>query len=175
MRILAISGSLQAGSSNTAVLVAAADLAAAGVEVDRAVPVGDVPPFNPDLDGDGAPAAVTRLRAQLAAADGVLIATPEYAHSLPGSLKNALDWIVGSGELYGKPVAILSASPRPTGGALGRDALERTLGAQGALVVHSATVHIARNGAEPGLGHAQTRQAIGAALTALVDRAAAPA
>src|SRR5947209_6705715 len=141
MRILAVCGSLQARSSNLALLRTAHRVAPEGVEVVDAVSVGDVPHFNPDLDRDGAtPDEVTRLRAQVAAADGVLIASPEYAHSLPGVLKNALDWLVGSGELYQKPVAVLCASPRPTGCEHGRDAIERTLRAQGATVVVSATV-----------------------------------
>ena len=72
----------------------------------------------------------------------MLFASPEYAHSLPGSLKNALDWLVGSGELYEKPVAVLCGSPRPNGGVLGRQALEQTLKAQGAAIVVSATVAV---------------------------------
>jgi NAD(P)H-dependent FMN reductase len=143
MRILAVSGSLQARSSNSALLRTAHREAPAGVQVTDSVPVGEVPPFNPDIERDGpAPGAVDEWRAQVAAADGVLIASPEYAHSLPGSLKNALDWLVGSGELYGKRVAVLCGSPRPSGGVLGRQALEQTLRAQGATVVVSATVGV---------------------------------
>lgn len=113
------------------------------MEIVDSVSVGDVPPFNPDIERDGrAPAAVAILRSQIASADGVLVASPEYAHSLPGVLKNALDWIVGSGELYGKPVAVLCASPRPDGGVHGRAALEQTLRAQGAEIVVSATVGV---------------------------------
>lgn len=143
MRILAVSGSLQARSSNRAVLATAHRVAGEGVEVVDSVSVGDLVAFNPDIERDGdAPAPVTALRSQMAAADGVLIATPEYAHSLPGSLKNALDWLVGSGELYDKPVAVLCASPRPEGGVDGRQALEQALRAEGSRVVFSATVAV---------------------------------
>ncbi len=173
MRILALSGSLQARSSNKAVLATAHRIVPDGVDLVDAVSVGDVAHFNPDLDRDGAtPAGVTALRAQVGAADGVLIASPEYAYSLSGVLKNALDWLVGTGELYEKPVAVLCASPRPAGGAQGREALERTLGAQGARVVASATVGLvaADKGADEVRDPAAV-QAIAAALDALVTAA----
>jgi NAD(P)H-dependent FMN reductase len=170
MRILAVSGSLQAHSSNTALLHAAHRVVPDGVELVDAVSVGDVAHFNPDLDRNGAtPPAVTTFRAQVGGADGVLIASPEYAHSLSGVLKNALDWLVGTGELYGKPVAVLCASPRPAGGVYGREALERTLKAQGAVVVASTTVGVvaADKGAEE-LQDPAAVEAIAAALDALV-------
>jgi len=172
VRILALSGGLQAGSSNTAVVTAARELAPEGVEVVLAGSVGDIPHFNPDLDGDDPPSTVTELRAQLAAADGVLIASPEYAHSLPGSLKNALDWIVGSGELYGKPVAVLCASPRPNGCVHGRAAIEQTLRAQGSVILVSATVGVAAadKGADE-LHDPAAIAAVGNALAALVTSA----
>jgi chromate reductase len=112
MRILAISGSLRAASSNTAVLQAAAALAPKNSEVVFYEGLSHLPHFNPDLDGDKALSAVADFRSQLHAADGVLISSPEYAHGVPGALKNALDWVVGSGELVGKPVALINASPR---------------------------------------------------------------
>ena len=139
------------------------------MEVVDAVSVGDVPHFNPDLERDGhTPAAVATLRTQIRSADGVLIAGPEYAHSIPGVLKNALDWIVGSGELYGKRVAVLCASPRPGGCAHGRAAVEQTLRAQGAKIVTSATVAVtaADKGAEE-LRDPDALATVGAALAAL--------
>jgi NAD(P)H-dependent FMN reductase len=114
MRILAISGSLRARSSNTALLRAAAELAPEAVEVSIYGGLADLPHFNPDLDNGAVPSPVRDFRAQLQASDGVLISSPEYAHGVPGVLKNALDWVVGSGELYGKPVALINASPRST-------------------------------------------------------------
>src|SRR5258706_3771747 len=110
MRIIAISGSLRARSSNLALLRAATKIAP---EVQIYEGLASLPHFNPDDDEQGAtpPPAVAALRELLASADGILISTPEYAHGLPGSLKNALDWLVSDGALVDKPVAILSASP----------------------------------------------------------------
>lgn len=112
--LLAISGSLRGASSNTTALRALAALAPAGVTIHLYDELDALPHFNPDLDGadDLPPPAVARLRALVAGADGLLISTPEYAHGLPGSLKNALDWLVSSTDFPGKPVAILNISPR---------------------------------------------------------------
>jgi len=168
MRILAVCGSLQGRSSNRAMVRTAHRVASKGVEIVDSISVGDVPHFNPDLDAGTAPDAVRTLRSQVAEADGVLIASPEYAHSLPGSLKNALDWLVGSGELYGKRVAVLCGSPRPNGGVLGRGALEQTLRAQGASVVASTTVGVVaadRGGQE--LRDPAAVEAVAAAIAAL--------
>src|ERR1039457_4670877 len=126
MKILAISGSLQTRSSNTALLRVADAVAPTDVEVAVYEGVGSLPYFNPDLDRDPAPTAVGALRQSFQNADAALIATPEYAHAMPGALKNALDWLVGSGERYGKRVAVLCASPRPDGGVRGRCNLEQT-------------------------------------------------
>lgn len=114
IQILAISGSLRAASSNTAVLRAAITLAPKNVNITIYQGLADLPHFNPDLDCGAVPHPVTDLRFQLQAADGVLISSPEYAHGVPGVMKNALDWLVGSGELVGKPVALINASPRAT-------------------------------------------------------------
>jgi chromate reductase len=166
MRILAVSGSLQARSSNRALLRTAQRLAPSGVEVVDSISVGDVPPFDPDVERDGpAPGVVVAWREQVAGADGVLIASPEYAHSLPGSLKNALDWLVGSGDLYGKRVAVLCGSPRPDGGVLGRQALEQTLRAQGADIVESATVGIVAS--DKGAEEVRDPAAVGAVAAAI--------
>jgi len=111
-RVLAISGSLRRASSNSALVDAVGRLAPVTVEVSIYRGLADLPPFNPDLDGDGSPEAVTRFRARLSASDAVLISIPEYAHGVPGVVKNALDWVVGSGELVGKPIALINASAR---------------------------------------------------------------
>jgi len=76
--------------------------------------LGDLPHFNPDLDNATPPAAVAEFRMKLTEADAVLISSPEYAHGVPGVLKNALDWVVGSGEFVYKPVSLINASPRST-------------------------------------------------------------
>lgn len=114
MRILAISGSLRSTSSNTAVLRAARILAPPGIEVILYANLSALPHFNPDLDGDTPPQTVLELRAEVGLAEGLLISSPEYAHGIPGCLKNALDWLVASVEFPGKAVALLNTSPRAT-------------------------------------------------------------
>jgi len=114
VRVLGISGSLRAASSNSALVRAAARLVPAGVEVLIYSELGDLPPFNPDLDTDAVPEAVATFRAALQSSDAVLISSPEYAHGVSGVLKNALDWLVGSGELIDTPVAVINTSPRAT-------------------------------------------------------------
>ena len=114
MRIMAISGSLRAASSNTALVRAAALLAPPNVDVFVSNAIGELPHFNPDLDNETPPAAVADWRAQWRAADAVLMCSPEYAHGVPGSLKNTLDWLVSSGELMNKPLALINISPRST-------------------------------------------------------------
>lgn len=114
--ILAISGSLRATSSNTAALQVLAVLAPADVTITVYDQLADLPPFNPDLDRetDIPPAPVHDLRARVGRADGIIISSPEYAHGVPGVLKNALDWLVSSLEFPGKPVALLNITPRAT-------------------------------------------------------------
>ena len=114
MKIAAISGSLRAGSSNTAVLRAAARLAPDGVEVILFEGIAGLPFFNPDLDGDDVPAQVRAMRELIGRVDGLLISSPEYARGVAGVLKNALDWLVGSHEFPDKPVALINTSPRAT-------------------------------------------------------------
>ncbi|MHB8370671.1 MAG: NADPH-dependent FMN reductase [Leptospirales bacterium] len=118
IRILAISGSLRKASSNTALLRAASMLAPEGLEITVYAGLGDLPLFNPDIEGPDfdhpTPIQVRELRSLLLASDGVLIASPEYAHGVTGALKNAIDWVVGSGELVEKPVALLNASAQAT-------------------------------------------------------------
>ncbi len=112
----------------------------AGMELVVHPSLGAVPLLNPELDGDTAPEPVRELRAAFQAADGVLIASPEYGHSMPGLLKNALDWLVGSGELANMPVALVSASTTSGGGIRAQIALIQTLLAQAADVVVTLTV-----------------------------------
>ena len=116
LHLLAISGSLRAASSNTLVLQALAALAPDGVTITLYNQLETLPYFNPDLDGetDTPPPSVGQLRTQIGQADGLLISSPEYAHGVPGVLKNALDWLVSSLEFPGKPVALINISPRST-------------------------------------------------------------
>jgi chromate reductase, NAD(P)H dehydrogenase (quinone) len=111
VHLLAISGSLRRVSSNTSLLEAAIALAPEHVEIKLYQGLNDLPHFNPDLESTE-PVAVTDLRTQIAWADGLLISSPEYAHGVPGVLKNALDWLVSSFEFPGKPIALFNSSPR---------------------------------------------------------------
>jgi chromate reductase, NAD(P)H dehydrogenase (quinone) len=111
--ILAISGSLRQNSSNTNLLQAAIALAPPNVEIRFYGGLNDLPHFNPDLETTIIPAVVD-LNTQINWADGLLISTPEYAHGVPGVLKNALDWLVSSEDFMGKPIALWNASPRAT-------------------------------------------------------------
>jgi len=116
MNILGISGSLRAGSYNTMALRAAQKLAPEGITVIMA-DITAIPLYNDDVRAAGEPIAVTTLKAQVRAADAVLLVTPEYNFSIPGVLKNALDWLSRPPEppFDGKPVAIMGASPGPVG------------------------------------------------------------
>ncbi|QCG88555.1 NAD(P)H-dependent oxidoreductase [Azospirillum sp. TSH100] len=148
MRVLAISGSLRAASTNSALLRAAAVAAPEDVTVtifagSDGRGVGSLPPFNPDEDGDPALPAVKDFRDALTAADAVVIACPEYAHGVPGALKNALDWVVASGEMVDKPVALLHASSRST---YAREALTEILTVISARLIEEASVTVPLTG-----------------------------
>ena len=173
MHILAMSGSLRASSTNTRLLRATAPLAPENMEIAIYDGLADLPHFSPDLDGDDPPAPVHNLRKLLQAVDGVLICTPEYAFGVPGSLKNALDWMVSSGEFYGKPVAVISASPSPTGGDKAHASLLLTLTALGAhvptggkLMIPAISKKLNSNGEVSDL---ETRQALRSVLDALAQ------
>jgi len=114
VRLLAISGSLRRASANSAALDALARLAPDGVKVLVYRELAELPPFNPDDDVEDRPnpEPVERLRALIGASDALIIAAPEYAHGIPGVLKNALDWLVASEAFAGKPVALINTSPR---------------------------------------------------------------
>jgi NAD(P)H-dependent FMN reductase len=139
--ILAISGSLRRSSLNSAALRAAARAAVrsgVGVRIDESLRT--LPPFDPDLESRP-PEEVRRFRAACERADAVLLAVPEYAFGIPGAFKNALDWTVGSGSLYRKPVSVLSVAPQGRGADV-RRALERVLTALDCDVdYHSVPVH----------------------------------
>jgi chromate reductase, NAD(P)H dehydrogenase (quinone) len=135
VRILGVCGSLQAESANLALLRTAAASAPDGVDVVLYDGLRQLPHFDPDTDASGEPPSVRDWRQALADSDAVLIASPEYGHSLPGALKNAIDWVIGSGELERKVVAITAAVPGPERGRLGLQALRQTLGAVRATIV----------------------------------------
>ena len=135
VHILAICGSLQAKSSNLTLLHTAAAAAPEGVAISIFDGLRDLPHFNPDTEVVGEPPAVRAWREALAESDALLIASPEYGHSLPGALKNGIDWVIGTGELERKLVAITAAVPDTERGRLGLQALQQTLGAVSARIV----------------------------------------
>lgn len=112
MKILALSGSLRAASVNSALLGVATKLASPGIVIVLYRDLAALPAFNPDDDREPPPEAAARLRQEVGAADGLILAVPEYAHGLPGAFKNALDWLVGSTEFPGKPIMLINAAPR---------------------------------------------------------------
>ena len=138
MRLLAISGSLRADSHNSRLLRIAADEAPAGVEIDIYDGLADIPPYDADQDLDPAPAPVRKLRALIAEADGLIFATPEYNSSIPGVLKNAIDWASrprATTPLAGKPAAVMGATTGHFGAVWAQAELRKVLGSTGARVV----------------------------------------
>ena len=138
IKILAISGSLRRSSSNTELLKATSLLAPAGVQVEIEPSLNELPHFNPDLEGQE-PQTVMQFRDRLRAADAVIISSPEYAHGVAGVLKDALDWVVGSGEFSGKPVALFNASPRAT---IAHASLAEIIVTMDATLVAGATIAV---------------------------------
>ncbi|HET9930603.1 MAG TPA: NAD(P)H-dependent oxidoreductase [Polyangiaceae bacterium] len=161
MKVLAICGSLQRRSSNLTLLQAAQNAAPVGVEVNLFDGVARLPHFDPDLEADEPLQVVEEWRVALRSSDAVLIATPEYGHSLPGALKNAIDWVIGSGELYQKPVAITAAVPTSERGRRGLAALRQVLEAVDARIVND----------EPIVRGELFERDVAALLNALIERA----
>ncbi|HEX8257362.1 MAG TPA: NADPH-dependent FMN reductase [Allosphingosinicella sp.] len=127
LNILAIAGSLRAASYNRALLRAAQELAPEGMAI-SIFDLADVPLYNGDVEAAGDPEGVARFKQAISAADGVLMATPEYNHGVPGVMKNAVDWASrppGQAPLGGKPVALMGASPGITGTARGQSQLRQ--------------------------------------------------
>jgi chromate reductase, NAD(P)H dehydrogenase (quinone) len=150
VKLLGISGSLRGGSYNTMLLRAARELLPDGVELELYDGLAAIPPYDQDVQDDAAPEAVEALRQRLAAADAVLIATPEYNGSIPGVLKNALDWAsrpLDANALRNKPAAVIGASTGAFGAVWAQADLRKVLGLIGARVVEG----------ELAVGHAQER------------------
>jgi chromate reductase, NAD(P)H dehydrogenase (quinone) len=145
VKVLAISGSLRGRSSNTEVLKAAAMLAPPSMTFTFYDGLGELPHFNPDLDGIGAilPPTVQALRLAVESADALLISSPEYAHGVPGSLKNALDWLVSGHEMPRKPIGLLTASRYSTHAPA---ALAETLRTMSTRLVDGACVVVPMDG-----------------------------
>jgi chromate reductase len=146
MRILAICGSLQRKSSNLDLLQSISTLASEGVEVVIDDNLRALPLFNLDLEEGEAPSPVSAWRQALSESDAVLVASPEYGHSLPGALKNGIDWVIGSGELHQKIVAITTAVGHLERGGRGLRALRDTLHAIDAKVVWEEPIVLGPDG-----------------------------
>lgn len=138
MRVLGLSGSLRSGSYNGRLLAAAAGSLPAGVRFEAWPHLERVPPYNEDFDTARPPAVVAGLRAELAGSDAILIATPEYNHSVPGQLKNALDWAsrpYPDNSLRGRPAAVVGASTGLFGAVWAQAEVRKVLEAAGAHVL----------------------------------------
>ena len=140
-KLLAISGSVRKNSTNTALLRRVSTLAPPEFDITVCDHVGQIPIFSPDLEGALTPDAVETFAAKIGHADGLLFACPEYAHGIPGGLKNALDWLVSRFEVPDKPVMILHASER---GAHAKAALAEVLRTMSMNIVEEAslTLHL---------------------------------
>jgi NAD(P)H-dependent FMN reductase len=174
-RILLISGSLRAGSTNTALLRTACEVAPDGIETRLYDGLAGLPHFNPDDDAEGLPvdAAVAALRAAIHAADALLLSTPEYAGALPGSFKNLLEWTVGDASTYRKPIAWINTAgaAAPTGASDAHDSLRKVLGYVHAEIVEEACARIPVSrsaiGADGLIADESIRERIVTALSAL--------
>lgn len=167
MKILAIPGSLRKNSTNKILLKAAALLAPLGMEMTLWEGLGELPHFNPDLEPDE-PARVKDFKEMVGRMDGLVISSPEYMLSIPGALKNALEWLVGSGEIVGKPAALLNASPR---GHHAQESLRQILTLMSAKVIPEASIEIPLLGQNLGeaeiAAHPEFSKSLATALAAL--------
>jgi NAD(P)H-dependent FMN reductase len=175
MSLLLLSGSLRDGSTNTALL-----RTAQAIDADTELFDGmrSLPHFSPDDDGDDLPAPVRELRAAVGRVDAILVCTPEYAGALPGAFKNLLEWLVGGGEAYRKPIAWINvAGPAsPTGAVDAHDSLRKVVGYLSMEIVEEACVRIpvARDAIGPDglIADPAIREPLAAALAAPREGAA---
>lgn len=174
LRVLGFAGSLRQGSYNKMALRAAIELAPAGMTIET-FDLAPIEPYNEDVKQRGFPPPVQEFREKIRAADALLIVTPEYNRSLPGVLKNAIDWASRPPDqpFNGKPAAIFGASPGALGTAVAQYDLRRCLGVLNALVINSPSVMIGQAAqkfdAEGRLIDPPTRDFVGKLLTSLAD------
>ena len=180
MHFLALAGSLRRGSHTRAIAGTLDELAPDEVSVELITSLGELPFYNQDLEDVGPPAAVVKLAAQVLAADALVIITPEYNHSIPGVLKNALDWLSRSPmrPLERKPVALQSASPGQLGGARAQEHLRLVMAAVGATVLTKPEVIVVQvtGKVDPVSGllrEIRTREKVSLQLQALTELARA--
>lgn len=164
--ILAIPGSLRAGSSNHAVLRYIQNLVPPGFGYTIYDNLAKIPPFDPGNDGESPIDVIADFRNLISNADGIIICTPEYAFGVPGQLKNALDWTVSSGSFSGQPTALITAS---TGGQHAHEALIKTLGALDAQLNPNTSLLISYIRSKLASDGEITDSATKQSLTALLD------
>lgn len=182
MKILMLVGSLRSGSWTAELVATVPGLLPAGVEAEAYDGLADLPHYDQDLDGDQPPAAVVAFREAVADADALVVASPEYNGSIPGVLKNAVDWASrprGASAIDGKPAAVVSVSPSPRGAQWAREDLVKVLRVAGAQPLEDtlgvATVHeTVVDGAIVDAGvEAALRSLVGSLVDAGRERAAA--
>ena len=142
MDILALSGSLRTHSYNTALLRSAVRLKPAEVDISLFNSLAGIPLFNPDIEETAIPETVTQLRKSIDHADAIIISTPEYAHGVPGTLKNALDWFVSFNEIILKPIAVMSVSTSGLGGYRAHTELVKVLHAMHTNIIIEASLNV---------------------------------
>jgi NAD(P)H-dependent FMN reductase len=171
LAVIALSGSLRAESSHASVLRACAILGAPAMSIEVFDGLARLPAFNPDLDGHEPP-EVVEFQSRVRAAAGVIICSPEYAHGVPGALKNALDWLVSTDAVFEKPVALLNLSPRST---WAQASLAETLRVMNARLVEAACAAFALPGKGMSPAHIAADPATAPVLRAALAAIAAAA
>lgn len=166
MRLLAISGSLRAVSTNTALLEAARLLAPDGVDIELFDGLARLPHFNPDLDVEPAPLEVSAWREKIRNADGLLISSPEYARGIPGSFKNGLDWLVSHDGFPDKPVAFFHASERAVASQAAMHLVFQTMSAR---IVEGASITVPLLGKQTDAAAIAADPAIGSKIRAALE------
>ena len=173
LSVLAIAGSLRSASFNRALLEAAREQAPAGSEVVLWDGLGDLPFYSEELDGDATPAPVAELRRRIGEAAAVLISTPEYNSSIPGGLKNALDWAsrpYGSSTLVAKPVAVVGASPSSFGAAWAQAEVRKVVAASGGRVLEQGLSFAKAANRVDAAGRIKADDDVRAELTTLLEQ-----
>ncbi|CAL9349262.1 hypothetical protein SUDANB6_00432 [Streptomyces sp. enrichment culture] len=174
VRILALVGSVRAGSHNRQLAEAAAKLAPAGTEVQLFEGLAEIPFYNEDIDVEGdVPAAAVRLREAAGAADALLLFTPEYNGTIPAVLKNAIDWLsrpYGAGAIGGKPVAVAGTALGQYGGVWAHDDTRKAVGIAGGRVVEDVKLSIPGSSNRFGSIHPADDAEVAAQLVELVTR-----
>ena len=169
--VIVLVGSLRADSLNRKIAESLRDSAAEGVSVEILDGLDRLPFYNEDLDGAGAPEAVVEVRRRVAAADRVLVVTPEYNGTMPAVLNNAIDWLsrpYGESALTGKPLGVVGATPTPYGGKWAHEDVRRSATVAGATIVEDVTVSQSAIGVDV-LTDPDVLARLGAAVRSLVD------